>query len=481
MNVNDMDSKISDSTSFKYRDGEGALENTRHLVNELENLGRYHSIQLPGEAERPGIISTSTLWARWHKLEIPTDLDGKKILDVGCWDGWFTVTAAGFGGIVTAVDLIENKNMRYVANQLAPAVVYRICSVYDLHRLGESFDIVFCFGVLYHLRHPLLGLEAICRATKNTAYIETFVTDTEERRRSVPQLEFYETIELRGQFDNWCGPSISCVEAMLRSAGFARVIYLGNFGERAHFVAHRQISKDPSRSNISDIAARIWAITNAIDNGYILRSDTDGFACVWCEISGEYISEIDDISIRFGEFDALPVSITKMGERSYQLVCKVSPGIDSGIAVVHLRIKGYRASNNFRVMVDYAPSNMRNINEEPRKGSIRLVSIQDSKSGSVGTVTMNGLTYLIAWIEDRQHILHLQTTSIRLAGIDLLIEYLSEPDSQGLRQANCRMPLGFTCHENESMFVVEIFSGEVLEDVAQLVVYCSDSKQGGSE
>ena len=36
-------------------------------------------------------------------------------------------------------------------------------------------------------------------------------------------MEFYETDELTGQMDNWVGPSVSCVLAMCRTAGFARV------------------------------------------------------------------------------------------------------------------------------------------------------------------------------------------------------------------------------------------------------------------
>ena len=39
------------------------------------------------------------------------------------------------------------------------------------------FDYVLFFGVLYHLRHPLLGLENVCAVTRGVAFIESYVID----------------------------------------------------------------------------------------------------------------------------------------------------------------------------------------------------------------------------------------------------------------------------------------------------------------
>ena len=41
------------------------------------------------------------------------------------------------------------------------------------------FDFVFCLGILYHLKHPLLALEIVCALTTDTAIVESFVTDAE--------------------------------------------------------------------------------------------------------------------------------------------------------------------------------------------------------------------------------------------------------------------------------------------------------------
>ena len=110
-----------------------------------------------------------------------------------------------------------------------------------------AFDFVFCLGILYHLKHPLLALEIVCALTTDTAIVESFVTDANtwrEHQDEVPTMEFYETDELGNQLDNWIGPSVSCLMAMCRAAGFARVEFLHTTGYHAGVVCHRKWEAD---------------------------------------------------------------------------------------------------------------------------------------------------------------------------------------------------------------------------------------------
>lgn len=75
-------------------------------------------------------------------------------------------------------------------------------------------------GVLYHLKHPLLGLERVCELCTDLACVESYVSGDEGLD---PVMEFYEVDELRGQFDNWVGPNLACLTAFCRTAGFAHV------------------------------------------------------------------------------------------------------------------------------------------------------------------------------------------------------------------------------------------------------------------
>ena len=84
------------------------------------------------------------------------------------------------------------------------------------------------FGVLYHVKHPLLALENVCGMCRDMACIESFVTDAD--LNAIPSMEFYETTELRGQLDNWVGPNVACLMAFSRTAGFARVQFESDAG-----------------------------------------------------------------------------------------------------------------------------------------------------------------------------------------------------------------------------------------------------------
>src|SRR4029077_12833021 len=49
-----------------------------------------------------------------------------------------------------------------------------VASVYDLDpRSFGTFDLVMFFGVLYHLRHPLLGLQKVASVTAGTVRLQT--------------------------------------------------------------------------------------------------------------------------------------------------------------------------------------------------------------------------------------------------------------------------------------------------------------------
>ena len=78
-------------------------------------------------------------------------------------------------------------------------------------------------GVLYHLKHPMLALEKVCELATDMVCVESFVIDDGSDPAAKPVMEFYETTELCGQFDNWVGPNTACLLAMCRAAGFARV------------------------------------------------------------------------------------------------------------------------------------------------------------------------------------------------------------------------------------------------------------------
>jgi tRNA (mo5U34)-methyltransferase len=179
---------------------------------------------------------------RHFAADIPADLSGKSVLDIGCNAGFYSMEMARRGAErVVGIDSDE----RYLAQaQLAAQtlgfsdkVELRKLDVYDVAQLGERFDLVIFMGVLYHLRHPLLALDLIhehvasdmllfqsmLRGSGDLLALEqdyAFFDEAPFDDPAYPKLHFVER-RFAGDWSNWWIPNRACAEAMLRAAGFA--------------------------------------------------------------------------------------------------------------------------------------------------------------------------------------------------------------------------------------------------------------------
>jgi tRNA (mo5U34)-methyltransferase len=161
------------------------------------------------------------------------------VLDIGCNAGFYAIEMKRRGADrVVAME----PDPRYLAQAKFAAEVsdcdieFRQCSIYDLPSLRETFDIVLCMGVVYHLRYPLLALDLIRRyAVREVLIFQSMLrgsTEVEPLRDNYPFEEQHifsaggfprmSFIEHRyaGDPTNWWVPNLACAMAMLRSAGF---------------------------------------------------------------------------------------------------------------------------------------------------------------------------------------------------------------------------------------------------------------------
>ncbi len=202
--------------------------------------GWWHSIDLGAGRVTPGVHQLAELQRNYREFFLPEDLTGKRLLDLGCWDGFYTFEAERHGAQVTSVDVWRPPTYFQAHAALSSQAVFHEKSVYELQRneLG-GFDIVLFLGVLYHLKHPLLALERVCEMTNDFAVIETHAVDNlyDVAR---PVMEFYEVDQLGGQYDNWWGPNSECVMQMARAAGFVRTEALRLDPTRAVVKAYRR-------------------------------------------------------------------------------------------------------------------------------------------------------------------------------------------------------------------------------------------------
>src|SRR5215469_9058510 len=223
----------------------------------LQQTGWWHSFELPGGRLIQGVSTLSAQKLRIGQFPIPEDLRGKRVLDIGTWDGWFAMEMERRGAEVVAIDRWENPRFYEIHDLLGSRVDYQQMSVYDLdpNRIGR-FDVVLFMGVLYHLKHPLLALERVCSVAKDLVAVESFVLKDRHRPgfgiESHPLMEFYEIDEFGGQFDNWVAPTVPCLLAFCRSAGFARV-KLNNLHEYGAAVSCYRKWTPPGLANAESI------------------------------------------------------------------------------------------------------------------------------------------------------------------------------------------------------------------------------------
>ena len=192
-----------------------------------------HSIPLPYGIMTPGQVMRNDL----RQLELPDDLHGKRVLDVGTWDGFYAFEAENRGADVVAID---NLNRMLKPNEkpfahfgsagfetakdiLSSDVQYRSMDLYGVspETVGK-FDITLFLGVLYHLRHPILGLECLSSVTEECLVIETEWLRTPFFMRR-PIIEHIEGATLNEDPTNHCRPSTGWLKAVLADLGFQRV------------------------------------------------------------------------------------------------------------------------------------------------------------------------------------------------------------------------------------------------------------------
>ena len=190
---------------------------------EIADVNWYHRIDLGDGIVTPGVDDTPN---RMAPLELPSDLSGKSVLDIGAWDGVFTFEAERRGASrVLATDSYcwsgegwGTKEGFLTASRILGSRADDLeIDVMDLSpdRVG-TFDLVLFVGVLYHLRHPLLALERVASVTGDQLIFDSHTAKVEDPD---PVMLFYPGTELNDDPTNWWGANPPAVEAMLRDVG----------------------------------------------------------------------------------------------------------------------------------------------------------------------------------------------------------------------------------------------------------------------
>lgn len=409
----------------------------------LTQKGWYHSIELPDGSVIPGLIGVEQLKERFAKYPIPADLTGKRALDIGAWTGWCSFELERRGAQVVAVDCMDLEEFRAAHKLLGSKVDYRVLDADELSpELLGTFDIVVFFGVLYHLRNPLLALENICRLTTDMALVESYVTDAtvpEGERSAKCLMEFYETNELGGQFDNWVGPNIACLLAMCRTAGFARVRLEGTSDVRAAVTCRRRWEAPPK--DPTEEPPWIGSAVNNRTNDVYFHKNKDEYVCLYFKSKREGLRK-EDLRVEIDGFGVPILDFVDHGGGGYQANFQRPAGLAEGMHEVRMRTAGSLYGNRFQIFVE-------SVHVEPVKKRLAAApskaapSIYNVESNITGNSRFRGYSkeYLCCYFTSEETYLEKEDLSIEVDGNDLPVLLLVQP-LEGGWQICTRLPSG---------------------------------------
>ncbi|MBV8809180.1 MAG: methyltransferase domain-containing protein, partial [Acidobacteriaceae bacterium] len=130
----------------------------------------FQRIELPGGLQTPGWSDPKV--EKLPYFGLPEKTTGMRVLDIGHAEGFFSFEAEKRGA--TEVIAIDNyppmiRKFEICRAALESRVHSYLTSVYDLDpKTFGTFDLVMFYGVLYHLRHPILALQhihSVCSGT----------------------------------------------------------------------------------------------------------------------------------------------------------------------------------------------------------------------------------------------------------------------------------------------------------------------------
>jgi SAM-dependent methyltransferase len=155
----------------------------------------------------------------WDRYGLPEKIEGKSFIDVGCWEGVNCAEATKRGASqVVGVDLCTTDALKANVDEFGFEFV-QLDILSEKWLELDTFDIVLCGGVLYHVENVISFLFRLRRITAEALYLETKLFDSDEDR---PLMRFKPTADW-GNPSNWWMPNQRCLDDMLVACGFGNI------------------------------------------------------------------------------------------------------------------------------------------------------------------------------------------------------------------------------------------------------------------
>lgn len=192
------------------------LDEAKQLVASVAHW--HHTFEVHPGLETPGVYNPRFVL---DKMQLPLDLKGCRVLDIGPSDGFFSREAHKRGAEIVCVDYRDKSQSGFAVMEklYGHAFDYHRLNLYDLPsaNLGQ-FDIIFFLGVLYHLPDMLRGLTIVRALSRGDVYLETHSEN--DFCPDISAARYYVGATLSKDWTNFWAPNRLCLLDMLYDVGF---------------------------------------------------------------------------------------------------------------------------------------------------------------------------------------------------------------------------------------------------------------------
>jgi len=203
--------------------------NPTELMDLLQRFKWYQRIRLTDEVYTPGSVESEK---RLRRIQLPQDLRGKSVLDIGCNEGFFAFEAERRGAAyVLAIDsdVAARKKFHVVKHLLKSNVEFLFLSVTDLdeRRVGR-FDVTLFLSVFHHLKYPFGALDRVAAVTGDVAIMEFRVAGVDGPDAD----ESFLVRRLNEGGRRYLLPTRRFLVETLERSGFAKVDFIGSYWKK---------------------------------------------------------------------------------------------------------------------------------------------------------------------------------------------------------------------------------------------------------
>jgi len=182
----------------------------------------FHTLRFPNGFTIKGKWDMSIVL---EHFKIPKDLSGKKVLEIGPANGYFSFEMSKRGANVVAIDLHRDWWSEEINQLMSANVKFKVQDIRTLDESFGKFDIVFSANVLQHNKDIIGNMERIRKVTKEKAIISIGIME-DSRLNDLPLALLvgnFRTLTTGKKVGTFWRPNMVCFKKIAQIAGFKKV------------------------------------------------------------------------------------------------------------------------------------------------------------------------------------------------------------------------------------------------------------------